>query len=171
MSKLSAILSNKTSNNPTIYAYEDTNPQYDGLLKVGYTSVNVLSRVNQQYPTQRPGPKPYKIVLEESAMLNTGSNFTDRDVHTLLRQMKIPNPKGEWFECSVKEVKNAILQLRSGEKFSLHRTQDFTMRPEQKKRLRKPNSTLDLLRTKRVKFQRCYGMLKCVLEKHLQPTS
>ncbi len=137
MSKLSAILSNKTSNNPTIYAYEDTNPQYDGLLKVGYTSVNVLSRVNQQYPTQRPGPKPYKIVLEESAMLNTGSNFTDRDVHTLLRQMKIPNPKGEWFECSVKEVKNAILQLRSGEKFSLHRTQDFTMRPEQKKAIEK----------------------------------
>ena len=23
--------------NPTIYAYEDTNPQYEGLLKVGFT--------------------------------------------------------------------------------------------------------------------------------------
>ena len=27
---------------PTIYAYADTNPQYAGLLKVGYTAVKVL---------------------------------------------------------------------------------------------------------------------------------
>ena len=151
MKKLSDILS-KTNSNPTIYAYEDTNPQYDGLLKVGYTSVNVLSRVKQQYPTKRPGPKPFKIVLEESAMLNTGSNFTDRDVQAL-RTMKIPNPKGEWLQCSVKEVKNAILQLRSGEQFSLLRTKDFTMRPEQKAAIEKPNNTLDLLMTKREKFK------------------
>ena len=37
--------------NPMIYAYEDTNPQYRGLLKVGYTSVDVQRRVAQQYPT------------------------------------------------------------------------------------------------------------------------
>lgn len=36
---------------PTIYAYEDTHPQYRGLLKVGYTSVDVQHRVAQQYPT------------------------------------------------------------------------------------------------------------------------
>ena len=35
---------------PTVYAYEDTNPQYAGLLKVGYTTVDVQSRVAQQYP-------------------------------------------------------------------------------------------------------------------------
>jgi len=40
---------------PTIYAYEDTNPQYAGLLKVGYTTVEVRSRVAQQYPTKKPG--------------------------------------------------------------------------------------------------------------------
>ena len=40
---------------PTIYAYEDTNPQYAGLLKVGYTTVDAQSRVAQQYPTLRPG--------------------------------------------------------------------------------------------------------------------
>ena len=137
MKKLSAILSKKPNSNPTIYAFEDTNPQYDGLLKVGYTSVDVLSRVNQQFGTIRPGPKPYKIVLEESAMLNTGSNFTDRDVHKVLRKMKIPNPKGEWFQCSVKEVKNAILQLRSGQHFSQQRTKDFKMRPEQERAIEK----------------------------------
>ena len=31
---------------PTIYAYEDTNPQYEGLLKIGYTMVDVKSRLS-----------------------------------------------------------------------------------------------------------------------------
>ena len=39
---------------PMIYAYEDTNPQYQGLLKVGYTAIDVDKRVAQQYPTKRP---------------------------------------------------------------------------------------------------------------------
>ena len=39
---------------PMIYAYEDTNPQYKGLLKVGYTAIDVDKRVAQQYPTKRP---------------------------------------------------------------------------------------------------------------------
>ena len=32
---------------PMIYAYEDTNPQYQGLLKVGYTAIDVDKRVAQ----------------------------------------------------------------------------------------------------------------------------
>ena len=43
---------------PAIYAYEDTNPQYAGLLKVGYTARDVQERVAEQYPTKRPGPPP-----------------------------------------------------------------------------------------------------------------
>jgi hypothetical protein len=58
---------------PTIYGYEDTNPQYAGLLKVGYTTVDVRSRIAQQYPTLRPGKPPYRIVLDESAMRNDGT--------------------------------------------------------------------------------------------------
>lgn len=42
---------------PTIYAYEDNNPQYKGLLKVGYTTIDVEQRVSQQYPTKRPDGK------------------------------------------------------------------------------------------------------------------
>lgn len=71
---------------PTIYAYEDTNPQYKGLLKVGYTTIEVKSRVAQQYPTKRPGRLPYRIVLEESAMRNDGTTFTDHEVHRALRE-------------------------------------------------------------------------------------
>ena len=54
---------------PAIYAYEDTNPQYAGLLKVGYTTLEVQSRVAHQYPTVRPGKPPYRIVLKELANL------------------------------------------------------------------------------------------------------
>ena len=35
---------------PMIYAYRDLNPDYDGLLKVGYTEKDVDRRVAQQYP-------------------------------------------------------------------------------------------------------------------------
>ena len=38
----------RPATHPMIYAYEDTNPQYRGLLKVGYTTVDVDRRVAQQ---------------------------------------------------------------------------------------------------------------------------
>ena len=54
---------------PMIYAYRDLNPDYDGLLKVGYTEKDVDRRVAQQYPTKRPdGKLPYEILYRSSAM-------------------------------------------------------------------------------------------------------
>ncbi len=116
---------------PTIYAYEDTNPQYAGLLKVGYTAADVRSRVAQQYPTARPGPPPYRIVLEEAAMRNDGSVFTDHEVHRLLRNQGVSNPEGEWFACPVNRVKAAVIAIRTGKVSEESRTLDFQMRPEQ----------------------------------------
>ena len=43
---------------PTIYAYEDTNPQYAGLLKVGYTTLDAQSRVAQTVSHEETG-HPY----------------------------------------------------------------------------------------------------------------
>ena len=116
---------------PTIYAYEDMNPQYRGLLKVGYTTVNAQIRVAQQYPTIKPGKLPYKIVLEESAMRNDGTTLTDYEVHRYLRSRDIKNPDGEWFKCSSKEVKAAVIAIRSGQMNEESRSFDFKMRPEQ----------------------------------------
>ena len=116
---------------PTIYAYEDTNPQYADLLKVGYTTVDAQSRVAQQYPTLRPGKPPYRIVLEESAMRGDGSGFTDHDVHRYLRMIGIKNSKGEWFRCTVEKVKTAVITVRTGQLNEEHRSLDFKMRPEQ----------------------------------------
>ncbi|MDD4556821.1 MAG: GIY-YIG nuclease family protein [Alphaproteobacteria bacterium] len=90
--------------NPTIYAYEDTNPQYAGLLKVGYTIKSAKERVAEQYPTLRPGTKPYKIVLDEPAIKENGTTFTDHDVHRLLRKRGFLNPNGEWFKCKLTDV-------------------------------------------------------------------
>jgi hypothetical protein len=122
---------------PTIYAYEDTNPQYAGLLKVGYTTVDARSRVAQQYPTKKPGKPPYRIVLEESAMRSDGTVFTDHDVHRMLRLNGIKNPEGEWFRCSEAQIKSAIIAVRTGQLNEENRTLEFKMRPEQEAAVKK----------------------------------
>ncbi len=122
----------RPDSHPMIYAYEDTNPQYRGLLKVGYTSVDVDRRVAQQYPTKRPdGSVPYRIVLRESAMYPDGGSFTDHDVHRMLRQKQIDGMGGEWFKCSVDDVRAAIVAVRNRTENAENRTQTFAMRPEQ----------------------------------------
>ncbi|BAY52221.1 putative uncharacterized restriction enzyme [Thermostichus vulcanus NIES-2134] len=122
---------------PKIYAYEDTNPQYAGLLKIGYTTQSVQERVAQQYPTLRPGERPYRIVLEEPAIRNDGTGFTDHDVHRMLRINGVRNPKGEWFECTVEQVRAAINAVREGQLFEEQRSLNFKMRPEQEAALEK----------------------------------
>lgn len=122
----------RPESHPMIYAYEDTNPQYKGLLKVGYTSIDVDKRVAQQYPTKRPdGSVPYRIVLRESAMYPDGTSFTDHDVHRVLRTKQISGMGGEWFKCTVNDVKAAIAAVRTGTANVENRTQTFAMRPEQ----------------------------------------
>jgi hypothetical protein len=39
---------------PMIYAYSDSNTQYEGLLMVGYNEKGAEKRVAQQVPTKRP---------------------------------------------------------------------------------------------------------------------
>jgi hypothetical protein len=121
----------KSESRPTIYAYRDTHPQYKGLLKIGYTSVDAEKRVAQQYPTLRPGDLPYEIVLSEPAMRKDGSAFSDHDIHRALKKRGFSNPNGEWFKCSVKDVKAAIIAVRDGVENEENRTLDFGMRPEQ----------------------------------------
>jgi hypothetical protein len=116
---------------PTIYAYEDTNPQYQGLLKIGYTTVDAQTRVARQYPTLRPGKPPYRVVLEESAMRNDGTVFSDHDVHRYLKIVGVKNPEGEWFKCSFDRVKAAVIAVKTGQMNEENRSLDFKMRPEQ----------------------------------------
>lgn len=123
--------------NPQVYAYEDNNPNYKGLLKVGYTTTNVEKRVAEQYPTLRPDEKPYKIVFSESTMREDGSYFTDHDVHKILRKLGFDNPNGEWFKCTVKDLQSAVFALKNKIENKEHRTQNFKLRPEQQKAIDK----------------------------------
>lgn len=130
---LNDFLSKRPNAVPQIYAYEDLNPEYKGLLKIGYTVRDVEKRVAQQYPTKRPdGKVPYRIVFSESAMCNDGSCFTDHDVHNHLKRKNIESVGGEWFRCTVSDLKTAMLEIKSGKRFSVGRVNDFVMRPEQK---------------------------------------
>ena len=128
----------RPSLNPMIYAYEDLNPEYKGLLKVGYTEVDVDKRVAQQYPTKRPdGRVPYRIVLRESAMYPDGSSFSDHDVHKALKKKRVVAAGGEWFRCTADEVRAAILAVRTHTENEENRTERFAMRPEQEEAVRK----------------------------------
>jgi len=122
---------------PRIYAYLDTNPQFAGLLKVGYTAVDVQGRVGQQYPTKRPGNLPYEIVLDEPAMRGDGTSFTDHEVHHALRKAGVKNPEGEWFACGVEEVRAAVVAVRERQNVEITRSASFALRPEQEDALNK----------------------------------
>ncbi len=115
--------------NPTIYAYELVGvDSHKGLLKVGYTVRNVQERVAEQLKTSR---LKYKIVLEEDAVRNDGTAFTDHEVHQYLSRRSIKRKDGEWFKCNVKNVKLAINDIKY-RKFSVEsRELNFKMRPEQ----------------------------------------
>ena len=118
---------------PQVYAYRDIYVEHAGLLKVGFTQHDVERRVAQQFPVIQPGEgKPYEIVFSESAMRSDGTSFSDHDLHRRLRANGIQNVGGEWFRCSVDDVRNAWLEVRDRCDYENRRTEDFGMRPEQR---------------------------------------
>lgn len=160
--------------NPTIYAYSDNNPQYDGMLKIGYTIKSAQERVAEQYPILKPGKIPYVIHIDEPAIRRDGSVFTDKDVHRILRQrgfVQLHDKNGkltEWFKCAVSDVMAAITSLRTNENLEIQRTETFAMRPEQAAAVEKQWNIFKIGIAKILgKRHTFYGMPKCALAKHL----
>lgn len=133
-------------NPPRIYAYEDS--RFNNALKVGYTSRSVQERVAAQYPVLLPN-QSYKIVLDELAIRDDGSFFTDHDVHKVLARKKIKRIEGEWFECGLAEVKSALLEVRTGKRNDDGRTLSFGMRPEQEAAVEKTISYFESFKSER----------------------
>lgn len=125
----------RPSINPTIYAYElvDVNT-HKGLLKIGFTERDAQRRIKEQLGT---AAVKYKIVFEESAMKRNGSSFTDHDIHKHLRKQGIANPEGEWFKCTLNELRKAIWEIKTGERTEENRVLSFSMRPEQEEAVNK----------------------------------
>ena len=119
----------KTKSSPTIYAYKLLGvSNKEGLLKVGFTTRNVKTRVDEQLRTS--GIK-YEIVVEKSAMRDDGSTFDDHQVHRQLISDGIVNEQLEWFRCEPEDVESAIIAVRDRLTSNRNRTLTFGMRPEQ----------------------------------------
>ena len=121
-------------NPPRIYAYSDS--RFDDCLKVGYTTKTAAERVAEQYPVKLPN-QSYKIELDEIAMRDDGSFFTDHDVHKVLSKKNIQRINGEWFKCTLDTVKAALLEIKSGKRNEDNRTLNFGLRPEQQAAIEK----------------------------------
>ena len=65
-------------------------------------------------------------------MYPDGSSFTDHDVHRVLKRKHIASVGGEWFCCTVNDVRAAVLAVRNRTANVENRVNSFTMRPEQK---------------------------------------
>lgn len=128
------ILVPKPQANPRIYAYSIADTSHAGMLKVGQTTRNVKQRVEEQLKTA--AIKNWKIEIDESAVRDDGSIFTDHDVRSALVKKKIENAELEWMRCTVKDVKTVITELRTGQRFSGTHNDNFPMRAEQAEAVR-----------------------------------
>ncbi|WP_256330822.1 GIY-YIG nuclease family protein [Pelistega sp. MC2] len=128
---------------PRIYAYSDIH--YKGYLKIGYTSKSVIDRVKAQYPITTP-EQSWKIELDKFAVRDDGGLFKDYDVHRVLESKGIKRVRGEWFECTVDDVENAILELKTGQQLEPNRRFDFGMRPEQEQAVKKTIAYFEALK-------------------------
>ncbi len=123
---------------PKIYGYTELSPEYEGLIKVGYTKRRILERMREHYPTAGPnGIERYKILLEECSMRNDGTFFKDYEVHKILENSGFPRVGNEWFKCSVDDVKAAIVAAKERTFIDVARFLDFSLRPEQKDAVKK----------------------------------
>ena len=61
-----------------------------GQLKIGQTNRSALARVTEQIGATRAA---FNIVLEENAMRNDGSAFSDHDIHSYLRSKGFLQPR------------------------------------------------------------------------------
>ena len=133
--------------NPIIYAYSDT--RFPGCLKVGYTDRPIEARMKEHYPTLTPG-QSYKVEYVESALTADGAIFMDHDVHKALKARRIKplrtsdGKETEWFRCNVKDVKAAILAVKTYTKNTENRIQTFPMRPEQERAVRKTKAYFEV---------------------------
>ena len=119
---------------PRIYAYADS--RYPNCLKVGYTTRTVTERLKEQYPVTLPS-QSYRVELDEEAIREDGSFFTDHEVHQVLLKHGIERLDGEWFKCNLKAVQAALLEVKTGVVQKRQAIFNFGMRPEQKSAVEK----------------------------------
>ena len=125
----------RPTTSPKIYAYQligvDT---HTGWLKIGCIDKDPKTRIKEQLGT---AAIQYRIVFEESAMRQNGTSFTDHEVHRHLKSNGFINPDGEWFVCTINDLRRVIWEIKTGNRTEESRVRSFKMRPEQQEAVKK----------------------------------
>lgn len=120
---------------PKIYAFSIDHPEFEGWLKVGYTTREVEVRVKEEVAAVKmpaEDKKIYRVEMVESAMRADGTSFLDKAVFPLLKEAGVQRGSGEWFYTDVETVRAAVVAARNRTGFMRARTEDFPMRREQR---------------------------------------
>ncbi len=119
---------------PKIYGYTTDEYKKLGYIKVGYTTQTVDERMKQHFPTLSPNEKPYEVVFTDIAQKDNGELFKDvgkGGVHEGLLKIGCKKIKGEFYQCTVEDIKNVVLSIKKGQTLNPKVTENFKMRPEQ----------------------------------------
>lgn len=114
---------------PKIYAYSIDDEAHRGQLKIGQTNRDVRKRIDEQLKTA--AIKNFTIHVEEFAEKDDGATFRDSDVRRRLIEKGFEKAELEWIKCDPEDVLSAIVELKSGLRFSGSHHETFEMRPEQ----------------------------------------
>ena len=123
------ILTPKPEARPRIYAYSIADKAHAGLLKIGQTMRDVKQRVAEQLKTANI--KNYTIELDDAAERENGTTFTDHEVRAALARKGCTNTELEWMQCTVKDLKTVLTEMRTGQRLTSTRDLTFAMRREQ----------------------------------------
>lgn len=124
------LMPDRPSGRLRIYAYAIDDDAHRGWLKIGQTTKGVKSRIAQQLKTA--AVTNFTIEVDESALREDGTYFRDFDVRERLKAKGFANPTLEWMECTVADVKTAIVELRTRQSVNGTHHETFPLRPEQK---------------------------------------
>ena len=76
-------------------------------------------------------------------MYSDGGHFRDHDVHRALEKRGIWSEGGEWFRCTLEELKAAYIAVKERTENVENRIRNFAMRPEQKEAVSKTIAYFD----------------------------
>lgn len=134
---LADLFPEKPDSEPRLYAYAlPKSVQHRGLLKVGQTTRDVKTRVQEQIGATGAS---FVIHLDEPAIDVEGVRITDAAVRRRLAARGFENVDfgpgvgaREWMRCTVEDVQTAIAELREHRELSGTHHLTFEMRDEQK---------------------------------------
>ena len=129
------LLPDKPDSRLRVYVYTIEDDAHLDQVKVGQTTGDVKTRVQQQ--TLTANVKNYTIWLDEPAERRDGSQFTDWEIRARLVskgfaiELNKNGKPSEWVHCTLADVKTVLTELGNGQKLSGTHHETFCMRPEQ----------------------------------------